>query len=63
MTVFEVLEQAKALDFSERKELMKLLVDTFDQPVATPARSEEHWGKQLVQLLEQTELADWGDSY
>jgi len=30
MTVTEVLEQAKALSRQERKELMKLLVDTLD---------------------------------
>ena len=29
MTVLEVLEQAKALKPSERKELVKLLIDTF----------------------------------
>lgn len=34
MTVLEVLQQAKALSLPERKELMKLLVDTFDAPVA-----------------------------
>jgi hypothetical protein len=30
MTVAEVLEQAKTLSRQERKELMKLLVDTLD---------------------------------
>jgi hypothetical protein len=32
MTVLEVLEQAKALSPQERKQLVKLLVDTFDVP-------------------------------
>jgi hypothetical protein len=32
MTVIEVLEQAKALKPSERKELVKLLIDTLDIP-------------------------------
>ncbi|MBC8163902.1 MAG: hypothetical protein H7Z42_22055 [Roseiflexaceae bacterium] len=37
MTVQEVLEQAKALDLGERKELIKLLVDTFDAlPISKP---------------------------
>lgn len=31
MTIVEVLEQAKALSLQERKELVKLLVDTLDQ--------------------------------
>jgi len=34
MTVLEVLEQAKALSLKERKQLMKLLVDTLDAPAA-----------------------------
>jgi hypothetical protein len=33
MTVAEVLEQAMALSFQERKELVKQLIDTFDAPV------------------------------
>ncbi len=33
MTVFEVLEQTKALNLQERKELVKLLADTLDAPV------------------------------
>jgi hypothetical protein len=32
MTIVEVLEQAKALKPSERKELVKLLIDTLDIP-------------------------------
>jgi hypothetical protein len=39
MTVLEVLEQAKALSPQERKQLMKLLVDTFDVPVAVNMHS------------------------
>lgn len=66
MTVQEVLEQAKTLNASERKELVKLLVDTLDVETATnnhakAAETEGHWGKNLVQVLEQTDLADWGD--
>ena len=32
MTMLEVLEQAKALDLQERKQLVKLLIDTLDAP-------------------------------
>ncbi len=40
MTVLEVLEQAKALSPQERKQLVKLLVDTLDvpEPAATRQR-------------------------
>jgi hypothetical protein len=38
MTVLEVLEQAKALSPQERKQLMKLLVDTLDVPAAEQPR-------------------------
>ncbi len=30
MTVAEILQQAKSLNVQERKELMKLLIDSFD---------------------------------
>jgi hypothetical protein len=40
MTVTEVLQQAKALSVQERKELMKLLVDTLDT-TETP-QGEKH---------------------
>ena len=60
MTVLEVLEQAKALKLSERKELMKLLVDTLDvEPAVTPAAEEEHWGKSLNRLLDTLDTSDW----
>ncbi len=34
MTVLEVLEQAKTLSLSERKELAKLLIDSLEMPSA-----------------------------
>jgi hypothetical protein len=40
MTVLEVLGQAKALSPQERKQLMKLLVDTFDVPSTEPPRPQ-----------------------
>lgn len=54
MTVAEVFEQAKSLSPQERKELVKLLVDTLDvQPQAEPAAPEAHWGKNLNRLMEE----------
>ena len=62
----EVPEQAKALKPSERKELVKLLIDTLNvEPTIAKHIGDsitgEQWGKRLVRILEQTELADWGD--
>jgi hypothetical protein len=36
MTVAEILEQAKALSAQERKELVKLLIDTLDVTETSP---------------------------
>ncbi len=68
MTVADILEQAKALSSHERKELVKLLVDTLDTaPPITPQlhrlTNDEHWGQGLVHRLQQTESADWGDPH
>jgi hypothetical protein len=53
MTVLEVLEQAKALKPSERKELVKLLIDTLYSPPEQQSEGPvEHWGKSLNQLLD-----------
>lgn len=60
MTVQEVLEQAQALSLQERKELVKLLVDTLDAaPAPAPQAEEEHWGKSLNQLLDTLDTSDW----
>ncbi len=65
MTVLEVLEQAKALSVEERKELAKLLIDSLE---IAPSAGEiddvpdkEPWGKRLIDVLQQTPMADWGD--
>ncbi len=42
MTVAEVLEQARALKPSERKELVKLLIDTLDEPVVPAPDRAKH---------------------
>jgi ribosomal protein L7/L12 len=36
MTIAEILQQAKTLSVQERKELVKLLVDSLDVPEAVP---------------------------
>ena len=36
MTIAEILQQAKTLSGQERKELVKLLVDSLDVPEAAP---------------------------
>jgi len=66
MTIAEIINQAKTLSIQERKELVKQLVDILEvEPTiaehAEDAPTAEPWGKRLVRILEQTELADWGD--
>lgn len=66
MTIAEMIEQAKTLSIAERKELAKFLIDSLDvaPPISEPvqqAEDTEPWGKRLVQVLQQTESADWGD--
>jgi hypothetical protein len=39
MTLGEILEHAKSLSLSERKELVKILVDTLDTPTSEPQHS------------------------
>jgi hypothetical protein len=60
MTVFEILEQAKALSLQERKELTKLLVDTLDAETsgANAEQPEIHWGKNLLRLLDELSPID-----
>jgi hypothetical protein len=54
MTVMDLLDKAKALSPQERKELAKLLIDTLDVPSEQkPDKSEEHWGKNLLHLLDE----------
>ena len=54
MTVAEILEQAKILSPQERKELVKLLVDTLDEPQQI-IEADEHWGHSLNQLMDTVE--------
>jgi hypothetical protein len=38
MTIAEILQQAKTLSVQERKELVKLLIDSLDVPEAVPCQ-------------------------
>lgn len=49
MTLTEVFEQAKLLSPEERKELVKMLIDTFD---TTDADSQPKTGAEIVATLE-----------
>lgn len=54
MTITEILDQAKALSPQERKELAKMLIDTLDVlPEQKSDKSEEHWGKKVLRLLDE----------
>jgi hypothetical protein len=54
VSVAEILEQVKALSVAERKELAKQVIDLLDAPqTVTPAENGEHWGQNLVRLLDE----------
>ncbi|MBZ0321176.1 MAG: hypothetical protein K8L91_32480 [Anaerolineae bacterium] len=53
MTVLEIMKQAEALSPQERKELVKLLVDSLEVVHPSPAQAQEHWGQSLLRLLEE----------
>jgi hypothetical protein len=58
MTVAELLEQAKALNPQERKELAKLLIDTLDTgETVTQAKT----GAEIVAMLEAMEPIEFVD--
>ena len=53
MTVAEIMRQAQTLSPQERKELVKLLVDSLDVVEQSANVPEEHWGQSLNQLLDE----------
>ncbi len=56
MTITEIMEQAKELTIQERKELVKLLLDTLDAPQDSDTVEQDiHWGKSVNQLLDEIE--------
>jgi len=56
MTITEIMEQAKELTIQERKELVKLLVDTLDTPQDSDTVGQDiHWGKAINQLFDEME--------
>lgn len=59
MTVTEIMKQAQVLSPQERKELVKLLVDSLDVEKPTLNEPEEHWGQALNRLLDSLDTRDW----
>ena len=53
MTVAEVLQQAQALNIQERKELLKLLIDTLDKPNPKAKHRDKHSILELAGLGEE----------
>lgn len=54
MTIADIMQQAQELSPQERKELVKLLVDSLDvQAKQTADEPEEHWGRNLLRLLDE----------
>ena len=53
MTVLEIMKQAEVLSPQERKELVKLLVDSLEVVKSPDLPAEQHWGQSLVQLLDE----------
>jgi hypothetical protein len=63
MTMAEILHQAKTLSMQERKELVKLLIDSLDVPDAAP-RQQRHLselrglGKEIWQGIDAQEYVN-----
>lgn len=58
MTLTDILNQAKALSLQERKELVKLLIDTLDAPESTTYAKTGAEIAALLQDIEPIELVD-----
>ena len=63
MTLTEILQQAKTLSGSERKELVKLLVDSLDVPEAVPRQQRRlselrGLGKEIWEGIDAQEYVD-----
>ena len=58
MTIAEILQQVKTLNLRERKELVKLLIDTFDtdEPIDQPQT-----GAEIVAMLQAMEPIEFVD--
>jgi hypothetical protein len=53
MTLIDIMKQAQALSPKERKELVKMLVDSLDVEPSAPVEPTEHWGQNLLRLLDE----------
>jgi hypothetical protein len=63
MTIAEILQQAKTLSGQERKELVKLLVDSLDVPEAAPHQQRRlselrGLGKEIWEGMDAQEYVD-----
>jgi len=58
MTVAEILQQANALSVQERKELVKLLIDTLD---TSESITQPRTGAEIVAMLETMEPIEFMD--
>ena len=63
MTIAEILQQAKTLGGQERKELVKLLVDSLDVPEAVPRQQRRlcelrGLGKEIWEGIDAQEYVD-----
>jgi hypothetical protein len=63
MTIAEILQQAKTLSGQERKELVKLLVDSLDVPEAVPRQQRRlselrGLGKEIWEGIDAQEYVD-----
>lgn len=59
MTVSEIMQQAQSLSPQERKELVKLLVDSLEVTAPVGMGKHVHWGENLVQLLDELDMSEW----
>jgi hypothetical protein len=63
MTMAEILQQAKTLSGQERKELVKLLIDSLDAPEAAPCQQRRlaelrGLGKEIWEGIDAQEYVD-----
>jgi hypothetical protein len=53
MTLIDIMKQAQALSPHERKELVKMLVDSLEVGTPVSNQSDGHWGKNMVRLAKE----------
>jgi polyhydroxyalkanoate synthesis regulator phasin len=58
MTLADIVAQAKALSVQERKELVKELIDTFDEPTESRPRKSSAEIAEMLESMGPIELVD-----